>query len=541
MAAPNPMELEQKVLGRRIFGENIPANKYRNFYESSTPTTQCNNIIKPFENNIPCYICGLPIFKQGEDGDGLGPECEHILPIAQAILFLGVYGAKYKPDQIFYNPEILHFEYAWAHRTCNQVKSDKVYTTYNPINEPSKRFGVNNDGLKQLLRDIWNNDRSDSIIFNTELKRSYKSVDDFINSRFSPVTNKNGKPIDFFPPKKGLPTPPITVPFQEIVNYLNSFDSSEMLLLIAAAKAIEGPMSREAIEFVKNINHNELVKKKISSLKKQLDDFYDKILGEAITQYSKDWPNPELIETFKQKALSYKPFYTSLYIKLPEMLRPNWSDYIGVKLMTIFYDTLVYEPMVVNTLLKIANGTLPSSENNENNQKIAKLAQQITQYVARDFYKAITLEEESILHNTGNNFASTAATLSPLGLMGINRPPQGKLGFAAKVKIPKAPKPIYKRPPKPPKPEKPIRKSAKAKTLNNMREKGIQRRSERAIAIRKNAKNRETAKRRKTIIKNLSGLTGLSANTAIQTYQGTNTNMKGGYINKKRYTLKNKK
>ena len=264
MFAPNPMELEQKVLGRRMFGENIPTNKYRNFYEPSTPTTQCNNIIGEFVNGTPCYICGLPIVRQRNDGDGLGPECEHLLPIAQAILFLGLYGAKYTPEQVFYNPKILNLEYAWAHRTCNQVKSDNVYTLYNPYNEQYKRFSVNIDGLRSLLSNIWNNNRTNSTLFNKTLEESFESEEDFINSRFTQTVNKNGNPVEIFPPKKGQLVPPITLPFQKIVDYLNSFDSTEMLLLIGAAKAMEGPMSKEATFIIKDINHNNIVKKKIN-------------------------------------------------------------------------------------------------------------------------------------------------------------------------------------------------------------------------------------------------------------------------------------
>lgn len=530
MYAPNPMELEQKVLGRRMFGENLPTNKYRNFYEPSNPTTQCNNIIGEFINGTPCYICGLPIVRQKDDGDGLGPECEHILPIAQAILFLGLYGAKYKPEQVLYNPKILNLEYAWAHRTCNQVKSDNVYTMYNPYNEQGKRFAVNIDGLRILLNDIWNNDRSNSILFNNTLKQTFKSEEEFINSRFIQPVNKNGTPIENFPPKKGQVVPSILLPFQKIVDYLNSFDSSEMLLLIGAAKAMEGPMSREAAFIIRDINHNKIVENKIASLKKNSEDYYDAILAKTITKFTKEWKDPTLIENFKQKALSYKPFYTSLYVKLPNTLHSGWTDYIGINFYIMLYDLLVNEPIVIDTLLKIASGSQISSNVNENNIKISQLAQLIDQYISKDFYKDILFEQEHILHNNNNNnnsFESAAASISPLALMGIDRPTQGKLGLASGVKLAKKPKPIYVRP-NLPKPEKPVRKSLKAKAANNMAKKGQERRAEKAIAIRKEARNRETAKRRQLI--SVGKLEGLPAEEAIQQYQGTsnNNNMLGG-------------
>ena len=66
-----------------------PGSLIRGIYETSTPTTQCNNTVGKFKDGRECYICGMPIIQQDLrlGVNGLNPECEHILPIAQAMLF----------------------------------------------------------------------------------------------------------------------------------------------------------------------------------------------------------------------------------------------------------------------------------------------------------------------------------------------------------------------------------------------------------------------------------------------------------------------
>lgn len=106
----------------------------RDVVERSSPTTQCNNVIGAPRD---CWICG-GIISTGE----LGPECEHVFPIAQALVFTGLYEHNLfeqisdEENTSLANAYIsgLKKEYKWAHRICNQVKNDAHFIEYNGTN-----------------------------------------------------------------------------------------------------------------------------------------------------------------------------------------------------------------------------------------------------------------------------------------------------------------------------------------------------------------------------------------------------------------------
>lgn len=115
----------------------------RDFFETSSPTTQCANTIRGVQpNNTVCWICGTKI--TGYPGAGpfsaleLQPECEHVFPIAQALCFAGLYDAQLykqiaeregKTAAEAYRIGV-SYEYQWAHRICNQLKNDTHYIRY---------------------------------------------------------------------------------------------------------------------------------------------------------------------------------------------------------------------------------------------------------------------------------------------------------------------------------------------------------------------------------------------------------------------------
>uniref|UniRef100_A0A6C0K6A1 Uncharacterized protein n=1 Tax=viral metagenome TaxID=1070528 RepID=A0A6C0K6A1_9ZZZZ len=87
--------------------------------------TQCNNTIgkvNPYsfeKNNLEsctkCYICGLPILH--EKIGGMAAECEHVLPVIVAAIYLSLY--KNKANR---GSDEIKLVYQWAHETCNQEK-----------------------------------------------------------------------------------------------------------------------------------------------------------------------------------------------------------------------------------------------------------------------------------------------------------------------------------------------------------------------------------------------------------------------------------
>jgi hypothetical protein len=133
----------------------------RKIWEHIGPQQQCNAVIGEFQNQT-CYICGFEIIKGNDSLDGLYPECEHILPIIQAMFFLDLYRPTDKKllnqgqiQQEEYEEirNTLEEEYAWSHRVCNQVKGDKYTFLQTKIdtqtNYPTWDFSENY--TKQLL------------------------------------------------------------------------------------------------------------------------------------------------------------------------------------------------------------------------------------------------------------------------------------------------------------------------------------------------------------------------------------------------------
>ncbi len=331
----------------------------RNVYEASNPTTQCNNVIGPFIEGTECYICGMKIIQKGAS-NGLSPECEHILPIAQAVMFLNLYGAKFKKNQLFYNPDKLPLEYAWAHRTCNQIKSDDSYISYKQTNPTGSKFIVDDTKLKQFMNKIWNNNRSDSNEFNKILHKNYKTTNNndtlFIKKQF-PVVRKR---------------------FEDIIEYLNSFDAPELLILIAATKALEGPMSKEGAELIQTVNLNTKKKEEFEEAKKLAEKEYNKEVDNVISSLKKDYSsNWQIYYKFLGIAANYRSFYSTLYAKLPDNLRDKWNMYINVKLLNLFYESQINAP--------------------NQPRKLTLLVKKIEKLSSEDWYNSIQQVEYSLI------------------------------------------------------------------------------------------------------------------------------------------------
>jgi len=144
-------------------GVTIYKTAARQWLERAGAQQQCNNVIGGFKNGTICYICGLPIQSGNE-------ECEHVLAVFKAAMYLHLYRDDYKP---IFNPsgkitEILdsagrpldtaskntikrelELEYRWAHRCCNQVKSDRDFIKYD-----GDTFSFDFKESTQMLKDI---------------------------------------------------------------------------------------------------------------------------------------------------------------------------------------------------------------------------------------------------------------------------------------------------------------------------------------------------------------------------------------------------
>jgi hypothetical protein len=100
----------------------------RDFFERSPPKTQCGKVIGVAKGQ-PCWICGGLV--QLGVKNGLQPECEHVFPIAQALVFTGLYEHSFfdsLSDAVSEPYKVgLQMEYRWAHQICNQVKNDSHF------------------------------------------------------------------------------------------------------------------------------------------------------------------------------------------------------------------------------------------------------------------------------------------------------------------------------------------------------------------------------------------------------------------------------
>lgn len=98
--------------------------------------TQASEACKKFAdkdasgNTIPrsCWICGFGLGSAPKK-NGLNPECEHVMPVAQAVLFRNMYNTcTYNPNNEALN-NYYRAEYKWSHEICNQVKSHTNFIT----------------------------------------------------------------------------------------------------------------------------------------------------------------------------------------------------------------------------------------------------------------------------------------------------------------------------------------------------------------------------------------------------------------------------
>jgi hypothetical protein len=180
---------------------NVKKGKARDIWEHLDPDDQC--LASPIgENTNPnCWICGfaldgfqLPNF----NGNPQKPkECEHVLPICQAVMVLSLYAyGQVEPS----DAEDYRLEYKWAHKHCNRIKNDDVYFQ----ESDEKRVEPSEVEWKKLLGNI-QNPRNDTIGFDVWLQQQIANVGkaDWINRQvgtfntfYKPITEKINKKIE---------------------------------------------------------------------------------------------------------------------------------------------------------------------------------------------------------------------------------------------------------------------------------------------------------------------------------------------------------
>ncbi len=227
-----------KIVMQTIFGIKVitvwtEAMKQtcREIYEKTAPTTQCNKTIGSSTPDTNCYLCGYKIYNSAtdngvlhgititpEDIPGLSAVCEHVLPIIQAVFFLGLY--KYKDKENSIPENVLKLEYRWAHSCCNSIKSDISFLLTN-LPKNNKPFWTYNEGnVKNVLNTIITNTKN--------TYRGVKIIQDL--TRAAGVENNNW----IAERSKSIETNVMSA----IVKYLADESTSKNLITIGIAKCL---------------------------------------------------------------------------------------------------------------------------------------------------------------------------------------------------------------------------------------------------------------------------------------------------------------
>jgi hypothetical protein len=154
-----------KALAEQIFGSKVvkilPEKKmsYRDIWELSSPTTQCANTIgNAIDGVSDCWLCGYKINMSKAE---LYPECEHVLPVGQALVFLDLYKSTiHKGTKNQELIDMLKLEYRWSHSECNRLKSDDNFLSFNSKGKPV----VLNDAITKYLEKLYKKDAIQALI-----------------------------------------------------------------------------------------------------------------------------------------------------------------------------------------------------------------------------------------------------------------------------------------------------------------------------------------------------------------------------------------
>ena len=207
----DPVEIELKPLTDMI--TTIFSNDFvefvvkkhgtlRDFYETSSPTTQCNNTVGAVEpDKTKCWICGFTIPATADQQHAFSPECEHVFPIAQAIFFIGLYTSDVKSNAEYVNK--LKLEYDWAHRVCNQIKNDSHFIHHN-IQNPDGRWSIDPIKIKDFLKDILargNKYKGGATLLKQQIQKQGISVDKWISDRTAAIQKRCDSIIKTIQPK----------------------------------------------------------------------------------------------------------------------------------------------------------------------------------------------------------------------------------------------------------------------------------------------------------------------------------------------------
>ena len=185
-------EYSLKRLAELIFGSSVVGIlktkkiTYRDIWELSSPTTQCANTIGAAKDDSVCWLCGFVI---NDKIQALKPECEHVLPVGQALVFLDLYkhtihGKAAANSKIM---DMLNLEYRWSHSVCNRLKSDTNFLGFNEAGKPIVLKSV----VSNYLEVLYGYDSIKTLLkqYNAKTKKDWKKKD-WIDARIDDISDQ---------------------------------------------------------------------------------------------------------------------------------------------------------------------------------------------------------------------------------------------------------------------------------------------------------------------------------------------------------------
>lgn len=143
-------------------------------------------MIGKLNRKTPCWICGLPIYPRRA-------ECEHVLPILDAAIYLQIYNDSLKGSINKY----LEVEYGWAHTICNQEKSN-----ISAITAPRNDFIIDENKILKILNKIYRSIRAGSKDLRKMILQEYGSEKEFLRKRFTIMKQKYQDIVNLIAPKE---------------------------------------------------------------------------------------------------------------------------------------------------------------------------------------------------------------------------------------------------------------------------------------------------------------------------------------------------
>jgi hypothetical protein len=192
-----------KTLAEQLFGSSVISvikNKkmtYRDIWELSSPTTQCANTIGATQDDSVCWLCGFVI---DDNIVALKPECEHVLPVGQALVFLDLYkhtihGKAAANSKVL---DMLKLEYRWSHSVCNRLKSDTNFLGFDEKGNPVVLKKVIEDYLKDLY--VYDSIKTLLRQYNTKTKKNVTKAE-WITERILDISKQLNKIIKYMEEK----------------------------------------------------------------------------------------------------------------------------------------------------------------------------------------------------------------------------------------------------------------------------------------------------------------------------------------------------